>query len=395
MSTSLATTIRLRAIQNKTRQLFENMSDMDYRLQFHPELSPAGWYLGHGLFMENYWLHEIITGNNEYTADHSLYWPENCPRAQRGPRLPPLKQLLEDLRHQQDRNDLLLLEMMAPEDQHPLFRDEYIENHIIQHYACHYEDIQMVLNQIALKRQQRLRNTSDFRPQHDLRSISMEKNLTAVEPGDYPVGGKPPVCQDNELPAHRVQLGGFYIADRPVSNGEFLSFIEDDGYSTHELWCDEGWQWRCQHNIQQPEYWLQNNSRQWYGINQQGPFELLPDDAVYGLSHYEARAFAHWAGARLPHEHEWETASRLSRLKNTAQVWEWCANPFYTYEGFRPMPAEHPSTDEALACSPAEHPYVLKGGSPFTRPEIKRACFRNFYPPHFRHIFAGLRLVYT
>ena len=153
MSTSLSTMIRLRAIQNKTRELFEGMNDTTYRLQFHKDLSPMGWYLGHCMFIENYWLHEIIQKNSDLTRKNQhLYSPDCCPKSERGAKLSSLKPLLQEIKEQQDINDLMLIEMIPPLSDHTLFEDEYIENFIIQNYAHRYEEMQMVLNQIAIKK---------------------------------------------------------------------------------------------------------------------------------------------------------------------------------------------------------------------------------------------------
>lgn len=384
MTTSLPTLIRLRAIQNKTQQLFEGMNDLHYRLQFHTDLSPAGWHLGHGLFIENYWLHEVIKNNNQYTADTSLYIPENCPKPERGPRLPPLEEALLKISHQQDINDLLLLEKTPPLSDHVLFKDEYIENFIIQHYAQHYETIHMVLQQIAFNE-----DKGTHQPKEPLTAKMPMRDISHIKQGSYTVGGEKPLSYDNELPPQTVHLNDFFISLRPVSNSEYLNFIRNAGYTTDSYWSDDGWQWVQNNNIQHPEHWRQNKQQQWYGINYTGAYDLHDDDAVYGINYYEACAFANWANARLPHEHEWETAARLELLNQTAQAWEWCSNTFYPYDNFQSFPYDEYSTP----WFDNKH-YVLKGGSTFTRPEIKRASFRNFYQAHQRHIFAGLRLVY-
>ena len=110
---------------------------------------------------------------------------------------------------------------------------------------------------------------------------------------------------------------------------------------------------------------------------------------MYGISFHEAQAFSHWARARLPHEHEWEAAVKSEQLHNTGQVWEWCANTFHPYQGFSAFPY-----DEYSKPWFDDNHYVLRGASRHTRPEIRRASFRNFFNPDKRHIFAGLRLVF-
>jgi len=384
MATSLSTLIRLRAIQNKTRKLFEGMSDLHYRLQFHPDLSPAGWHLGHGLFFENYWLHEIIQSNNEFTSDRSLYITENCPKAERGPRFPPLNETLKNISAQQDINDLLLLEKTPPLSDHILFKDEYIENFIIQHYAQHYETIHMVLQQIALKA-----DKGTYQPEEPLTTKIPKRDLSHIKQGSYTIGGEPPLSYDNELPTQQISLNEFYISLKPVSNSEYLNFMRNDGYTKARYWNDDGWQWLQNNPAHHPEHWKQNKQQQWYGINHTGAYDLQADDAVYGINYYEACAFATWANARLPHEHEWETAARLEQLSQTAHAWEWCSNTFYPYDNFESFPCDKYSTPWF-----DDKHFVLKGGSPYTRPEIKRASFRNFYQAHQRHMFAGLRLVY-
>ncbi len=194
---------------------------------------------------------------------------------------------------------------------------------------------------------------------------------------------------DNELPEQQVTLGPFSIATRPVNNSEYLAFIEDDGYQREQYWSEAGWHWLQQNNHEHPDHWATDDSGNWYAIANRGPYALAGDDAVSGISLYEAEACANWAGGRLPHEHQWEVACRLHALKDTGRAWEWCGNTFHPYAGYRPFPYDgysQPWFDNNY--------HTLRGGSLHTRPAIKRASFRNFYPPDKRHIFAGLRLAF-
>lgn len=384
-ATSLSTMIRLRAIQNKSRQLFEDMNDLNYRLQFHKDLSALGWHLGHGMFIENYWLHEVIQGDDSFTKKISqLFVPENCPKPERGPKLPNLKDQLNTMVIQQDTNDLLLLEMTPPLSDHPLFKDEYIQNFIIQHYAQHFETMKMALNQIALKK-----DKGKYQPETLLISCDLNTEVEKIKADEYRIGGELPFSYDNELPQHNVKLEAFNIAKQPVSNAEYLKFIEDKGYQTEAYWSKDGWQWQQKNNICYPEHWATNNHDEWYGIKHQGAFDLNASEAVYGISHYEASAFANWAQARLPHEHEWEASVKSEKLHHTGQVWEWCNNTFLPYDGFKPFPY-----DEYSKPWFDNNHYVLRGASHHTRPEIRRASFRNFFNADKRHIFAGFRLIF-
>jgi len=386
MSTSLSTMIRLRAIQNKTRELFEGMNDTTYRLQFHKDLSSIGWLLGHCMFIENYWLHEVIQKDNGLTKKyHDLYYPGNCPTSERGPKLPKLKSLLNEIKKQQDINDLILIEAIPPLSDHVLFKDEYIENFIIQHYARHYEEMKMILDQIAIKK-----DKGQYQPKELLISKPVSTKTETILKKEYEIGGETPFAYDNELPKFILTLDTFNIASNPVTNAEYLNFIEDNCYNNKEHWSDDGWLWLTKNNIQHPEHWTQNNKNEWYGIKQQGAFDLDKDQPLYGINHFEAKAFANWANARLPHEHEWEIAVKSGQLHNTGLAWEWCNNTFYHYDNFEAFPYDNDSN----TCFDGKH-YVLRGGSRHTRPEIRRASFRNYYEPDKRHIFAGLRLIFN
>ena len=126
-----------------------------------------------------------------------------------------------------------------------------------------------------------------------------------------------------------------------------------------------------------------------YAITPHGPVDLAPTGSVYGISRYEAEAFAHWANARLPHEYEWETADRMKLLQNSGKVWEWCTNTLHPYTGFKAFPYEGYS----VPYFDGTH-YVLKGGSIYTQDVIHRPSFRNYYQSDKRHLFSGLRLVF-
>lgn len=385
MSTSLPTLIRLRAIQNKTRQLFENLNDIHYRLQFHKDLNPAGWLLVRGIFIENYWLHKVIQSDDQYTSEQSIFFSHNGSKAQLGPGLPKLHELLNAIEKQQDFNDILLLQKTPPLSQHPLFKDEYIENIIIQHYAQCYENLLWIFSHIALHK-----DKGQYRPNTPLKSHAILENLAQVTSGKYSVGGSYSASYDNECPVHDIQLNDFLISHTPVTNAEYLHFIEADAYKDRQLWSNEAWHWLQKNSIQQPQYWKQNKAGDWYGVNHQGAHDLLAKDCVAGISHYEATAFAKWAGAKLPHEHQWEIAANLEAIKKTTRVWEWSHSPLCPYPGFQPLPAKKPE-DHGFD---GQH-YVLKGAGIYTRPEIKRSSFRLFKKPYCRHMFAGVRLLYS
>ena len=364
--------------------LAEGVDEESYRRQYHPDLSPLGWHLGHCTFIECFWLQEVILQDHRHTSPvTALYTPTLTPKPARGRQLPHPEALLHWVRDMQSLNLETLTSGTLPLHEHPLMQGDYLLHFLVQHYSQHYETMLMVLTQRALGE-----DCGDFRAAA-FEARRPEPQRIHIQPGHYRVGGKPPGACDNELPAQQATLGPYSIARQPVSNSEYLAFMNDGGYSRQELWTADGWQWLQQSRVAAPEHWRRDAAGNWYGIGVRGAYELDGTDVLHGISRHEAAACANWAGGRLPHEHQWEMACRLHRLEQSGRAWEWCDNTFYPYEGFRPFPYD----DYSQPWFDNNH-YVLRGGSLYTRPAVRHSSFRNFYQPDKRHVFAGLRLVY-
>ena len=356
-----------------------------YNRQTDPDLSPLGWHLGHCVFTECYWLHEVIYGNDQITAPLAdLYVPPRTPKAERGGHLPPCDTLLSWSRQVQAINYQTLQDLPANIAAHELFDNDYLLHFLIQHYSQHYETMLMILTRQALTDAQ-----DGYLSTSPLQSAALAKERVSLPAGHYRIGGQQPVAYDNELPPQHAELGPFEISRTPVSNAEFLGFMEDEGYKKPELWNQQDPLWQQQNSITCPDHWRQDTQGNWYAIGVRGPYELAPDEPVMGLSHHEASAFANWAGARLPHEYQWETACRLHELQLSGRVWEWCQNTFHPYQGFKPFPYD----EYSQPWFDGDH-FSLRGGSLYTRPAVKRPSFRNFYQADKRYIFAGLRLAW-
>jgi len=375
----------LRLEQSLLAGLLENLAAADWRTQTHPDLSPAGWHLGHCAFVETYWLQEVILGDRRYTDPVSeLYNPALTPKPERGRLLPAAQALTAWVEELQNINAAILRNPPAEVSRHPLMREDYLLHFLVQHYCQHFETVVMILTRLALAA-----DDGDFTVHRPLEACNDRPSTVRIDAGHYRVGGREPVAYDNELPARQVTLGPFEIAVSPVSNGAYLAFMEAGGYTRPELWDPAGRDWLERSGARAPDHWRRNRDGHWYGIGNRGPYELAGTDTLHGINWYEARAFARQAGARLPHEHQWEVAHRLRQLAPGGRAWEWCDNRFCPYAGFRAFPYE----DYSTPWFDGNH-YTLRGGSLHTRPAIRRPSFRNFYTPDKRHVFAGLRLVF-
>jgi ergothioneine biosynthesis protein EgtB len=218
---------------------------------------------------------------------------------------------------------------------------------------------------------------------------------------------------DNELPRHRVFLHRFRIASHLVTNEEYANFVAEGGYERPELWLSDGWAARQAHGWTAPLYWEEQGKQQWSIMTLAGLRPLQPAEPVCHVSYYEADAFARWAGARLPTEQEWETAAAAQAVvghfleggcfhpaaataaddrgplyRLYGDVWQWTASPYVAYPGYQPPPGALGEYNGKFM----SNQYVLRGASCATPRSHARLTYRNFFPPHARWQFSGIRL---
>lgn len=338
-------------------------------VQLHPELSPAAWHLGHMGTVENFWVREQVAGQPLSVADKALWFPELTPKSERAARLPALAEIVARVRADHAHNRALLRAGGA----HPLLAENYLPHFLLQHHAQHVETLQQI-------RLQHWRQSVSDLTCPIIEPCALAPQFVEIPTVVFEAGNAGVEAFDNECPRHRVALAPYAIAAHAVTNGAYLGFMQAGGYRERRYWSHAGWRWRNAAQVAAPHYW-RATPHGW-----RGPAGVTSDSAVFGISYYEAEAFAHYAGARLPHEHEWEYAAS-NGLIVWGGAWEWCANAFYPYPGFTAFPYvgySQPWFDGAHR--------TLRGASRFTPASIRRAAFRNFYPPTHRHVFAGIRL---
>jgi ergothioneine biosynthesis protein EgtB len=191
-------------------------------------------------------------------------------------------------------------------------------------------------------------------------------------------------CFDNELSRHKVWLDDFQISNRLVTNAEFMEFIEAGCYGDHRLWHSEGWDWVNQNQVNSPLYWYFRDG-EWLNFTLGGLRPVALTAPVCHVSFYEAAAFAEWKAARLPTEFEWETSNTEF---NWGKRWEWTNSAYLPYPGFKKGEGAVGEYNGKFMINQM----VLRGASVATPDGHSRATYRNFFHPHLRWQFTGIRL---
>ena len=399
---------RMIAARAYTTSLFADLDEGDFRRQVHPEFSPPGWHLGHIAVTEAFWILQRCGRAAPLNPGYeTLFSPLETPKAQRT-RLPAAGEVLAYLDRVRERT-FAFLEREDWSDDHALLGEGRILNMLLQHEEQHGELVLLIRNLLAAADYDAGRNGSasgsakpfrrgdTSRPPAPAALSPASDAVLHVPAGTFAMGSdRCAATLDNERPRHQAETRAFLIDRTPVSNAEFLDFVERDGYRETDHWTPDGWRWRTEQRAEHPFYWRPQGRGEWIEVGPFGSTPLDPRRPVTGVSWYEADAYARAAGKRLPTEAEWEKAAQGStdngtdaatgRLDSVGHVWEWTQTWFAPYPGFRAFPYEGYSV-----------PYfdgrhrVLRGGSWATRPHVRRPTFRNWYHPGMRAVFAGFR----
>ncbi len=353
---------RFHQIRNFTTTLCTGLEPEDYVVQSMPDVSPTKWHLAHTTwFFETFMLKKFVPGYRAEIPDYAY-----------------------------------------------LFNSYYNAAG-----DMHRRDLRGLISRPTVREAQRYRASIDSHID-DLLSDADEKlpHFLDFEEATVAIGhdGRG-FAYDNEVPRHQALVPTFSLASRQVTNGEYIAFIEDNGYTRPEFWLSLGWMTVNEQRWQAPLYWTKRDGV-WWHFTLSGFRPVDESEPVTHVSYFEADAYANWAGARLPTEFEWERAALDCPVEGNfvedehfhpralfsgddrhlhqmfGNVWEWTRSAYSPYPGYRAAPGALGEYNGKFMCNQ----YVLRGGSCATSRSHIRRTYRNFFQPEKRWQFTGIRL---
>ena len=403
------------AVRSHTDALAAPLSSEDQCIQSMPDVSPTKWHRAHVTwFFETFLLKPHLDGYREHHPAfgylfNSYYETvgQRHPRPERGNLSRPS---CEEVTAYRAHVDEAMAELLARPLDGPTTELVTLGLH---HEQQHQELLLMDIKHVLSTNRALWPAYHDRPPPPPALSANGQPaaGWVGFDGGEVMVGhGGDGFAFDNESPRHRVILPPYRLADRLVTCGQWLEFMADSGYDTPTLWLSDGWYQRLEHRWEAPSYWDFHPDDGWRVFALHGLQPVSLDEPVCHLSYYEADAFARWAGARLPTEAEWEHAAAdqppegnlgdRGRLHPApaptgdglrqlyGDVWEWTSSPYGPYPGFQPAPGAVGEYNGKFMVNQ----FVLRGGACVTPPGHIRATYRNFFHPHTRWHFSGVRL---
>jgi ergothioneine biosynthesis protein EgtB len=397
---------RFAQVRRRTLELCAGLSAEDMQLQSMPDASPGKWHLAHTTwFFEQFVLGRDPAYRPRSDAWNRLfnsYYESVGPMHARPHRGLLSRPSLEDVRGYRQFVDDSTTDLLDRDDDPEIATlVELGMQHEQQHQELLLTDIKHALWCNPLQPAYRAPIPSAVANTVPLRFVDGHGGI--VDIGHRGEG----FAFDNETPRHRTLLQPHALANRLVTNAEYLAFVREGGYREPGLWLSEGWATVQREGWKHPLYWQDDLASE---FTLAGVRAIDPNEPACHLSYYEAEAFARWAGARLPTEAEWEAAAQGIAVEGNLQderrfqpraahgdgdllqlygdVWEWTASPYIGYPRFRPLPGSLGEYNGKFMCGQ----WVLRGGSCVTPRDHLRATYRNFFPPQARWQFAGLRL---
>ena len=415
---------RYRDVRQTSTRLCSPLSVEDHALQSMPDASPAKWHLAHTTwFFETFLLTPSLPrykpAHPEFRNFFNSYYEAIGDRPLRALRHTLSRPSLAEVHSYRAAVDESMSDLLDCDLSGEL-RDLILLgiNHEQQHQELLVTDVKHGLWTNPLRPAYRENRVAHDLPRagRGVRVLPLDANVgfplawQKFAGGLYHIGSdNVGFSFDNEGPRHQVYLAPFRLASRLITNREYIDFMEADSYRKPELWLSEGWDTVRTNQWSAPLYWEKRDGH-WLQYTMEGlqPVEL--DAPVCHVSYFEADAFARWAGARLATESEWEVAAQSCAVAGNlldsdalrplpaesadgltqmfGDVWEWTGSAYLAYPGFKPAAGAVGEYNGKFMCNQM----VLRGGSCATPRSHIRASYRNFFPPHVRWQFMGIRL---
>ena len=411
-----------RGTRTLTERLAEPLTPEDQTVQSMPDVSPTKWHRAHTTwFFETFLLERFVPGYQPFDPLFrelfNSYYEGVGPqftRADRGMITRPGAEEVGKYREHVDAAMDVLLGSADGSDPELLALTELGVHHEQQHQELLLMDVKHVL---SINPRCPIYVFDRIDGGEGDGAATAPLGWTAFDPAADGIDGVVEIghvgdafCFDNELPRHRMLLEPFRLANRLVTAGEWIEFIDDGGYRRPELWLSDGWHTVRGEGWEAPLYWRRDGDA-WLVHTLGGTRQVIDGEPVCHVSHFEADAYARWRGVRLPTEFEWEYAVARSGVVDGrpfsvdalqpkpaeltdgltqlfGECWQWTSSAYLPYPGFRPAPGAVGEYNGKFMSGQV----VLRGSSSYTPPGHCRPTYRNFFPAHCRWMLSGVRL---
>tara|TARA_R110002167_G_scaffold128570_2_gene310901 strand:+ start:4938 stop:6113 length:1176 start_codon:yes stop_codon:yes gene_type:complete len=375
---------KYKGIRRQTIDFCKYLHIEDYSIQVVQFASPPKWHLAHTTwFFETFILMPSFKSYKPFNADFNFLFNSyynnagnRILQANRGNMSRPSTDEILAYRAYVDTKMLELLSDINDEERIDLVILGL--NHEQQHQELLITDVKYMLGHNPI--------FPAFNKEFNLvNDKNTQTGSIKINAGVYEIGYQGnDFCYDNELGVHKIYIGDFEINNFLVTNGEFMEFMESDGYSDFNLWLDEGWSWVNTNNINSPMYWHKIKG-EWHYYTLSGLQKVNKNAVLCHINFYEANAYAEWKGMRLPTEFEWEIAAQHI---DWGKRWEWTNSAYLPYPKFK---KENGAVGEYNGKF-MSNKMVLRGASTATSKGHSRPTYRNFFNPSERWQFTSIRL---
>lgn len=404
---------RFKDVRSFTMRLVEPLETEDFVIQIVEHASPAKWHLAHSSwFFEAFLLNKALPNyqfkHPKYNYLFNSYYLQtgepHCRNKRGNLSRPTVKEVFDYRSHVNEHVTEFI--KSCGDDEFEKWMDviEVGLNHEQQHQELLLTDLKIMFSKNPLHPVYVEKTRPDAPSQNDFEWLRFDEGV--YEAG-HPSGS---FGYDNEFPRHKTYIHGFELADRLVTNGEYLDFLDSGGYKEPKFWLDEGYARIVENELDCPLYW-EHKEGIWYQFTLNGLEPLDLNEPVTHVNYFEADAYARWAGCRLPSEFEWELAAEPLEIDGSfvdsanfhpigadpskpglkqmfGEVWQWTRSAYAAYPGYETFPGALGEYNGKFMCNQ----YVLRGGSCATSKNHYRKTYRNFFHTKFSWQFTGIRL---